>query len=532
MAEMVSFSGVESELVSTLEELDTRVSDDVPFRVLLIGDWSGRGNRRLSAASEELKGWRPLLVDRDNLDQLIARLGVRLSIPLTGDGSQELTIRFNELNDFHPDRLFQRLEIFDDLRRTRINLANPKTFAKAAREFRALSTPATAKGFATESPGGNKSAEPTAEPQALQGNLIDQILAGGIEAVPVTKPSEPFDEISPEISELARAVVKPHLTPDIEADQDQLLNAVDACLAATMNAILHHPDFQATESAWRALDFLVTRLDTGSDLKLYLLDISFDEFKDDLRSNQIGSTALYKLLVEQTMGTSGGIPWAVLAGNYTFDFASNDASVIEPVSMIAREAGAPFVAGTTPHLLGCSSLVETPDPDDWRLPVAAEIEEWWRHVTGIPSAAYVGLALPRFLLRLPYGRATDPIEKFDFEEHDSNKRLSALHDSYLWANPAFAVAYLLSQGFSKNGWNFRPGDVLEIEGLPLHVHESDGESAIKPGAEVLLTVRAAEKIIDRGLMPLLTMKDSDTVRLGMLQSIGGRRLRGPWVKES
>jgi type VI secretion system protein ImpC len=221
-----------------------------------------------------------------------------------------------------------------------------------------------------------------------------------------------------------------------------------------------------------------------------------------------------------------------VAGNYTFDLAGDDASALEPVSMIARAAGAPFIAGTTPYLLGCTSLVETPDPDDWQLPVAPEIEECWQHVAGLPSAGYLGLALPRFLLRLPYGRETDPIEEFDFQELDPNKNFSALHESYLWANPAFVVGYLLSQGFSKNGWNFRPSDVLEIEGLPLHVYERDGEPAIKPGAEVLLTVRAAQRIIDRGLMPLLTMKDSDTVRLGMLQSIGGRRLRGPWAKES
>jgi len=550
MTETFALTDVEGELVATLEQLDARPSDDVPFRVLLIGDWSGRRNRGLSASSEELSAWRPLLVDRDNLDQLIARLGVKLHLPLTIDGSQSLTITFNQLDDFHPDRLFSELEIFESLRRTRAKLSNPKTFAEGAFEVRQWSEAARVESTSSPTPEAPPE-EPVIAPSPLDENLLDQILAGGSKA-PATKLSQPTDEISPEIAELAEAAVKPYLSPDIQADQDQLIDAVDKRLAGNMKAILHHPDFQAIESAWRALDFLVTRLDTGTDLKLYLLDISFDEFKADLQSHEdFRSTALYKLLVEQTVGTSGGIPWAVLIGNFIFDFVSipragrgpqagsplgvgvatgstSDSALIQTISLIAEEAGAPFIAGTTSHLLGCESLAGTPDPDDWRLPSASEVEERWKNLTSFPSADYLGLALPRFLLRLPYGKETDPTEEFDFEELSADDDVSARHESYLWANPAFAVAYLLAQGFSKNGWDFRPSDALEIEGLPLHIYECDGDSEIKPCAEALLTVRAAKEIIDRGLMPLLSMKDSDTIRLGMFQSIAGTRLRGRW----
>jgi len=377
----------------------------------------------------------------------------------------------------------------------------------------------------------------------LDENLLDQILAGGSKAS-ATKLSQPTEEVSPEIAELAEAAVRPYLSPDIEAEQDQLIDAVDRRIAGNMKAILHHSDFQAIESAWRALDFLVTRLDTGTDLKLYLLDISFDEFKADLQSHEdFRSTALYKLLVEQTVGTSGGIPWAVLVGNFIFDFVSVpravatgplniESALVETISAIAEEAGAPFIAGTTSHLLGCESLADTPDPDDWRLPLASEVEERWKNLTSFPSADYVGFALPRFLSRLPYGKETDPTEEFDFEELSADDNISARHESYLWANPAFAVAYLLAESFSKNGWDFRPSDALEIEGLPLHIYERDGDSEIKPCAEALLTVRAAKEIIDRGLMPLLSMKESDTIRLGMFQSIAGTPLRGRWTKES
>lgn len=515
---------VEGELVASMEQPDARPADDVPFRLLLIGDWSGRENRGARASSAELKAWRPLLVDRDNLDQLVARLGVRLNVPLTNDGSQSLLITFNQLEDFHPDRLYDRLDVFESLRSLRARLSNPETFAAAAAEVRGW----TEKERRVPEPE-NKTVAPLTETPPADDNLLDQILSGGARASS-TNLSQPVEEISSEISEFARAVAEPYLSPDIEEDQDELIDAVDKRIAGTMKAILHYPDFQAIESAWRALDFLAMRLDTGTDLKLYLLDISMAEIRADLQASLPQTTALHKLLAEQTVGTRGGLPWAAIGGNFIFAPATEvDAALIESISQICQEAGAPFIAATTSHLLGCPSLNETPDPDEWQEPLSEEAEARWNKLRTLDSAAYVGLALPRFLLRLPYGADTEPTEQFDFEEVAATHDQSPRHEDYLWGNPAFALAYLLADGFSKNGWEFRPADRLEIEGLPLHVYESRGDSEIKPCAEVLLTVRAAQKIIEHGLMPLLSMKDTDTIRLGSFQSIGGSQLRGRWT---
>lgn len=535
MEETFSLTDVEGELLATMEQPHARLSDEMPFQVLLLGDWSGRKNRGLHVSSDELAGWRPRIVDRDNLNQVMSRLGVKLHIPLTKDGSQSLSINFNQLEDFHPDRLFNRLEIFEALGRTRTKLNNPKAFQEAAAEVRGWNQLAATEPFHAEPTPALVSEEPpplTPGPDS-EGSLLDQILAGRIDASSATSPKTPghrSPEVSPEILELAKAAVKSHLVPDTEAEADQLIAAVDARIAETMRAILHHPHFQALESAWRGLDFLVTRLETGTELKLYLLDITFEEFKADLRTNKdFRKTAIYKLLVEQTVGTSGGLPWAVIAANYTFDFASGDPALIERISLIAQEAGAPFIAGASAHLLGCESLVETPDPDDWREPLGEQIEAWWETLRNSSAAAYVGFALPQFLLRLPYGKETEPTEEFEFEEMPPD---GPRHESYLWANPAFAVVYLLAKGFSEAGWGLRPSDVQEIEGLPLHVYQREDESEIKPCAEVLLTLRAAEKIINRGLMPLLSLKDSATIRLGMFQSIAGTQLHGPWAGDS
>jgi type VI secretion system protein ImpC len=156
------------------------------------------------------------------------------------------------------------------------------------------------------------------------------------------------------------------------------------------------------------------------------------------------------------------------------------------------------------------------------------MEDWWKKFTSSASAAYVGFALPRFLLRLPFGRDTEPTETFEFEEIGDERAKAPSHESYLWANPAFAIVFLLARGFSEDGPEFRPSDHLEIERLPMHVYQRDGDTEIKPCAEALLTLRAARKIIECGLMPLLSIKDSDRIRLGMFQSIAGTALSGRW----
>src|SRR5215813_4877673 len=423
-----SLAKVEGELVATMEAEESSLSDDIPFHLLLIGDWSGRANRRESASGKELKTTRPLLVDRDNLDQLIAELGVQLGIALAS-GDPPLTVNFNELEDFHPDRLFNRLEIFAGLRRTRAELEDVERFSAAAarvRNWEEAPPPAKPEAIVV-------SKEPAPE-KIPEGNILDRILA----ADPQTSSAENDNqaEVSAEIYELAKAAAQPHLTPDIERDQEQLIATIDARIEAAMNAILHHPDFQALESAWRALDFLVRRLETGPNLKLYLLDLSFDEFKADLRGHDdFRSTALCKLLVEDAL-TLGGTPWSVVGGNYLFDFDGGDADVVESIAAISEASGAPFVAGVNSELLGCESLAATPDPDDWR-PVDTTTEDWWKRITHLSSADYVGFVLPRFLLRLPYGKASEPTEDFEFEELGSIGDESPAHESYLWANPAF-----------------------------------------------------------------------------------------------
>ncbi|MCX5883088.1 MAG: type VI secretion system contractile sheath large subunit [Deltaproteobacteria bacterium] len=271
--------------------------------------------------------------------------------------------------------------------------------------------------------------------------------------------------------------------------QVEMMAALDAASGKLMRMILHHPDFMAMEAAWKGLFFLVSRLETDALLKLYLLDISKEELAVDLGTvENLHSTGLYRLLVGQSIETLGGEPWAVLIGNYHFEKRQEDIDFLGRMAKIAKASGAPFIAAASDKMVCQLSLTKTPDPDDWEQSSDPEALQAWQALRELPEAAYIGLVLPRFLLRLPYGADTEPVESFDFEELPSPLD----HETCLWGNSCFACALLLGQAFSLNGWQLRPGDQLDVNNLPLYLYKDNTESKLLPCAETLLTQRAAD----------------------------------------
>ncbi|NVN91638.1 MAG: type VI secretion system contractile sheath large subunit [Desulfuromonadales bacterium] len=522
MTKPISFGELDFQIVASMGQ-SRRLSDPEPlFRILIMGDFSGRSNRGLFDPAAALVKRRILSVDRDNLDEIMQRMGVEIRLPLVGEADTPALLRLTELDDFHPDQLCSHLALFKEIKEARKKLRDPVFFTKTAAQLQKKGTDSAlpAKGEDSEESLGKLVQQTTAD-------LLDQIMDDAQGSAPRTA-SKPATS---EWDSFLERIVQPHLVPDIDQSQREILAAVDSAMGELMRAILHYPDFQELEALWRGLHFLVSRTETDDQLKLYLLDISKAELAADLgSSDDLRTTGTYRLLVEQTVETPGADPWALLAGAYTFGDNVEGLEMLGRMAKIARAANAPFIAAAGEGLPGCGQVAAAAGLEHRDTAINAEIHGAWEALRKMPESAFLGLALPRFLLRLPYGEDTDPIERFAFEEMDP----PPVHDQYLWGNPAFACACLLAQSFSEYGWEMRPGIIQDMAGLPLHVYKEQGESKTKPCAEVLLTETVAEALLGKGLMPLLSFVNRDTVRLARFHSIADppASLAGPWERVS
>ena len=492
----------------TLERERGGVVEEPPFRILVLGDWSASSEKR------DLNDRLPIDIDRDNFDQVLARISPGLELPQT-DGNI-LELKFSSLDDFHPDRIFERLPMFAKLREHRSKLIDPKTFNEAAREVRSWIKVEEKVAKPVQ-----RDIQPVVE---SSDNLLDAILSGTAGAAPAPRPARGSDEIATLVSDL----VRPHLVSIDENEQAALLAAIDAATSDLMRHILHDRNFQELEAAWRGLYLLVRRAETETDLKFYIFDVSKNELAADLRSvDSLNDSRLSEILVREAVETLGGEPWAVVAGSYGFVPDKNDVAALIRIAKISADAGAPFVSHMRPDVLGVSSLADNVDPSGWKLSEDSDAGRLWSALRGIPEAEYLGMTIPRFLARLPYGRDTDPLESFSFEEFAGRP----VHDEYLWANSCFVAALLLAQTFTAYGWEINRRFVQDIERLPMHMYESDGDTVYQPCAEVLLTQNACERLMEYGLMPLVSYKNTDHVKLARFQSIAEpvSALRGRWT---
>jgi len=465
-----------------------------PFRILVIGDF---GSDRYWGA--------PRPVDRDNIESVMQQFSVRLKLPGLA-GFPVVEIPLTSIEGFHPDQLYENLELFDSLRKSRERLEDDATFAEEAEDILAARSPIEADKTPVESP---SDAPATG---TIPGDLFDQML----EQTETSRQSV-VDQIALgnlNIDELVRQTIAPHIVDRADPRQAEFVTGVDSAIASMMRRLLHHPAFQQAEAAWRGIRRLVRRLETGPDLQISLLNVSKQELLDDLCSqDDLTRSRLYKLLVDSS-SVSGSEPWTVVVGDYTFDAGQPDTELLGRIAQIHAAAGAVFIAGASPSIVGCSSFAETPDPHDWSNE-KGELAGQWQALRALPAASSVALVLPRVLARCPYGATTDPIDSFSFEEIPDGR----VHAEYLWMNPAFAVATILGRSFSESGWSISSGWSAELDDLPVCFYSDNGESVLKPCGEVELVLRAGNVLSDAGLTPVLSVRDKGSIMIPSLVSL-------------
>jgi type VI secretion system protein ImpC len=496
----------------------TQRRPESPLRILVMGDFSGRQGSGVERPGD-LASRTTMAVDIDSFDGVVSRLAPRLRLPPSTAGGSGLAIEFRRLEDFYPDRLYRNLGLFQELREARTRLRNPATFAAAAAELRQGLAERPGLSGPTVAEGGDE--RKRAEDDAA---TFERLL--GRKSADSPKEAVRSATQQADIQALIRSVVSPHIVPGAPPFQPQYVAAVDAALGDQMRGILHHPSYQALESAWRGIRWLVDNLDLGETLQLCLADVTKGELLADLEAaaERLDASGLYRLLIDRQSSGPDGEPWSLLVGHYTFGPDEEDVALLAYMGAIASLAGAPFLAGADARVVGCRSIAADPDPADWKL--GDEAAQRWQALRKSSQASWIGLALPRVLLRLPYGSRTDPVEEFEFEELAGGWA----HDNYLWGNPALACALLIGRSFLARGWDFEPGDELDVTDLPAHTLERDGEPVLQACAETYLTERAGQAILGRGVMPLLSFRNRNAVRVMRFQSLADplRPLSGPW----
>lgn len=480
-----------------------------PMRVVVLADFQGGGTR------PPLEQRRTVLVDIDNFDRVLDKVAPRAEVGAPG-GGPPLAVGFRELDDFHPDRLYRRLEPFQRLRRLRESLQSEAGFEGACAELRGL-----VQGLPQEAEGG-----PPASASALRGGAegdeatLERLLGQAVGTRAEPRPRDPVAAVVEKLIAGASSGAPPSVPG---AKRQVYLEGLDGLAGSWMNAVLHDGGVQRLEAVWRSLHALVSNVETGEELSVHLLDVTRQELDADFEQagGDLRRSGCWKALGGPGADAPGSPRWSLLAGAYEFGPAAPDAPLLGALGALGAWFGAPFLGAALPELLGCADAQGLADPPSW-----APLPPAWQALRKSAAARWLGLALPRLLLRLPYGAKRDEIESFRFDELAGEGEKGV----FLWGNPVFGCTRLLAEGFQQSGWETQPGDVLELGDLPTFLFERDGERRMLPCAEAWLGERAGQALLGQGLMPFLSRRDRNAARLLRFQSLADppEGLSGPW----
>lgn len=289
---------------------------------------------------------------------------------------------------------------------------------------------------------------------------------------------------------------------------DAMIAEVDARMSAQVNAVLHHPEFQALESAWRGLRYLVDNVDFRENIRVSMLSVSKDALLEDFEdSPELVKSGLYQHVYANEFGTFGGRPYGVIVGNYDFGPGAQDMQLLSQCASVAAMSHAPFLSNASPEMFGCESFLELPKLKDLQSLFEGPQYARWHSFRESADARYVGLCAPRFLLRLPYGQGSQPVKAFNFEEE-----VAGHHDRYLWGNSSVALATRVADSFARYRWCpniIGPAAGGTVENLPLHQFDAMGELQTKCPVEVQLTDRREYEMAEQGFIGLVFRKESD-----------------------
>ena len=460
-------------LTGKSEQTDEPVSHAPPLRFLVLGDFSGQGTHT------DLTSRR---VTFDNFDAVLG----------------SITQAYTSLDQFHPDFLVLAKPELQQLVQLRRRLKDVATRSAALEELTALQQRFSAEVAPSQHAGEGE--------QDLLSRLLGRTAAtptAGASAVPQPSPAPPTAApggakaaVDRLVQHALKTTAQGSPLPDRQADDLAI-----EMLTARCQAALLVPQFRALERAWRSVYWLVTRLESDQG-EVHVVDCSKAALTEHLTAHakDLEQSPLVRLLCDDPNG------WDFVIGDYTFELEAQDLMLLGNLGALAARAGAPFLAHGDLSLAGCTrpDLVES--PGQWAIgggELGALLEQVRKH----PAAKWVGLAAPRFLLRHPYGKRTDPIESFPFEELPQAPTL----DRFLWGNPAFACAWILGQAHSRGGARWPLRQMSDVSDLPMPLYKDGSGDAIQPPIEFTLHEAARAVLEQHGLITFAAAQNHNRI---------------------
>jgi type VI secretion system protein ImpC len=361
----------------------------------------------------------------------------------------------------------------------------------------------------------NQNAEATTFSPEL--GLLDKIVEEGRMGRDQATKERGKDLVKNFVSEVLKGTVT------LNADTESMINAriaqIDALISSQLNEVMHHPDFQKLEGTWRGLKYLLNNTETGTQLKLKVFNSSKKDLLKDLqKAPEFDQSALFKKVYEEEFGVFGGTPFGALLGDYEFGKSGQDIELLEKISQVAAAAHAPFISAASSEMFNMESYTQLDAPRDMAKVMDTTEYAKWKGFRATEDSRYVALALPRILIREPYGKATVPVDAFDYEEGVDGTD----HSKYLWGNAAWALGTRITQAFATYGWCATIRGVESgglVDGLPVHNFKTEGgDIAMKCPTETPISDRREKELADLGFAPLVHCKGTDYAAFFSVQS--------------
>lgn len=524
---------------------DTVKTVELPFVVGVLADLSGTPEMPLP----KVKDRKFVSIDEDNFGEVMRKIQPRLAFhvdnTLVGDDTELVVeLRFDGrggIEQFEPTQVAMQIEPLSKLLDTRRRVASlqarmdgnddlKESLDKILRDHELATTLASEarqllfdagarrllwdeaeprEGLATDTRSGAEVIRPEGQEQKpLLDRIIDESGIGWDE----WEREGARREIATLVDVLARGSVflgSVFVERTVDRTMSAFIGNIDAVVSRQLSQVLHHPDFQKLEAAWRGLHYLVEQSNGSPRIRIRVMNISKDDLRKDLENAaEFDMSGLFQKAHEE-YDFLGGSPYGMLVGDYHFSHRPLDVELLGRISDVAAAADAPFIAGADSRLVGRDDFAEFTFPRDLRKVFDAPEYLRWNRWRGTAAARYVGLVLPRVLLREPYRPEGMPAGTFAFNEDLGESD----HTKYLWGNAAYALAVRSVQAFHRDGWcaairGYETGGL--VTGLPKHIFESEaGDTIVKCPTETAISDRRCRELTELGLIVLCYEKHSD-----------------------